>query len=90
MNLLPEAEKDKRIEELQRLLEVEQHARFGAEQDIQHWQERCEDALAKLERLRLESLRCPQCGSENVRPPTDEGCECRDCGYVFDADEALS
>jgi predicted Zn-ribbon and HTH transcriptional regulator len=90
VNPLPEAEKDKQVDELQQSLATEQQARWKAEQDCQHWREACEDALAKLERLRLASLRCPQCGSANVRPPGDEGCECRDCGYVFDADEALS
>jgi Zn finger protein HypA/HybF involved in hydrogenase expression len=75
-------------ESLQQALATEQQARHAAEQDAQHWREACQDALARLERLRLASLRCPQCGSENVM--ADElDCWCKDCGHAFDADEAL-
>jgi hypothetical protein len=43
VNPMSEAWKDKRIEELEQALRIEQQARFAAEQDRQHWQERCEE-----------------------------------------------
>jgi hypothetical protein len=46
VNLMPEAWKDRRIEELEQSLAIEQQARFAAEQDARHWRERCEELLA--------------------------------------------